>query len=82
MSGGSWNYAYSKIHEVAEQIEEDDVESLRENPLRFRLVVHLKELSELMHLIEWCDSGDKGADEWIKPAQEFFDRIKEAKNKC
>ena len=30
-----------------------------------------------MRLIEWCDSGDKGPDEWIEPAKKFFDRITE-----
>ena len=28
--------------------------------------------------IELCDSGDKAPDEWFQPAQEFFNRIKEA----
>ena len=82
MSGGSWNYAYSKIQQIAEEIEYEDNFYYTNHPLRSRLTKHLKELSELMRLIEWCDSGDKGPNEWIKPAQEFFDRIKESENKC
>ena len=82
MSGGSWNYAYSKILQIAEEIEEEDAENYRNHPLRGRLVSHLKELSELMHLIEWCDSGDKAPDEWFRPAQAFFNRIEEFENKC
>ena len=78
MSGGSWNYAYNRIHQIAEEIEEEDADHYRRHPLRGRLVSHLKELSELMHLIELCDSGDKAPDEWFQPAQEFFNRIKEA----
>ena len=77
MSGGSWNYAYSKIYQIAEEIAEEDVEYSMGHPLKSRLVNHLKELSELMRLIEWCDSGDKGIDEWIEPARKFFDRIAE-----
>ena len=82
MSGGSWNYAYSEILGIAENIEEEDAENYRKHPLRGELVSHLKELSKLMRLIEWCDSGDKGADEWIESAQKFFDRIAESENKC
>ena len=77
MSGGSWNYAHSRVFQTAEEIEEEDNENYRKHPLRGRLVNHLKELSVLMRLIEWCDSGDKGPDEWIEPAKKFFDRITE-----
>ena len=82
MSGGSWNYAYSRILQIAEEIEEEDAEYFREHPLRGRLVSHLKELSVLMRLMEWCDSGDKGPTEWVEPAKKFFDRIAESENKC
>ena len=82
MSGGSWDYAYDKISQIVEGIEEEDAYCNRQHPLKDRLVLHLKELAELMYLIEWCDSGDKGPDEWVEPAEKFFARITESENKC
>ncbi len=57
MSGGSYEYAYSKIDDLADSIK------ARESaltPLRRAFVEHLHLVSEAAHDIEWVDSGDCG----------------------
>lgn len=53
MSGGSWDYAYRKVEEVAER--------LLESPLyeRQEFGRHLMEVANALHEIEWVDSGDR-----------------------
>ena len=53
MSGGSYDYAYSKIEELADQIQ-------ALSPLRKAFKTHLRKVAEACHDIEWVDSGDKG----------------------
>lgn len=52
MSGGSWNYAYKKVEEMAEGLENS------EYPIRRQFAKHLKLVAEAMHDIEWVDSYD------------------------
>lgn len=54
MSGGSWDYAYSKFDDVADQL----VES--KNPLRKALGLQIRLIAKAMHDIEWVDSCDYG----------------------
>lgn len=53
MSGGSYDYAYSKIEDLAEAIRPT-------NPLRKAFKRHLKKVAEACHDIEWVDSCDSG----------------------
>ena len=48
------------------------MEGKRTSDLRQQLYVHMSELSELMRLIEWCDSGDLDPNLWINPARRFL----------
>lgn len=56
MSGGSYNYAFRHVDEMAESIETRH----RSTPLRRAFAEHLKLVGKAMHAIEWVDSGDYG----------------------
>ena len=55
MSGGSLEYAYSKLSYIA-----DDVERLATTPLQKAFVKHLRDVSKALHDLEWVFSGDYG----------------------
>lgn len=54
MSGGSYDYAYSKVDDMADSLLSD------KNPLRRAFAKHLKLVAAAMHDIEWVDSADYG----------------------
>jgi hypothetical protein len=54
MSGGSWNYLYSKVDDMAGTLARSD------DPLRRAFGEHLALVAEAMHDIEWVDSCDYG----------------------
>ena len=51
MSGGAYNYAYSRVEQMAHDIP-------RFSPLRRAFAEHLERVAEAMRALEWCDSGD------------------------
>jgi len=57
MSGGSYDYAFGKVVDMADSLSE--VKS-RNTPLRRAFAKHLRLVAEAMHDIEWVDSGDCG----------------------
>lgn len=76
MSGGSYDYAYAKVDEFANEV------ALTENlarpgcrsglirpDLRLRFIDHLRKVALAMRAIEWNDSGD-GDDQEIKLIKE------------
>lgn len=63
MSGGSWEYSYHKINEVADMLQEDG------DILRRAFGNHMKLIAVAMHDIEWSDSGDIGKDDWRTPVE-------------
>lgn len=66
MSGGHYDYAFHRVEEMAQAMEEG-LPNLPargpgiNRPLRRRVIAHLKDVAELMRALEWEDSGD-GAD--------------------
>lgn len=52
MSGGSWDYVYFKVEEVAERLQAEKC------PHRRVLGDSLKLYAKALHDIEWVDSGD------------------------
>jgi hypothetical protein len=63
MSGGSYNYAYNRVREFAEDLEQqsetrDLAPEVRD--LRGRFAEHLRLVAKAMHDIEWVDSADYG----------------------
>ena len=55
MSGGSYEYRYLQIDQLADDIKAEDGESER---LAFKQF--LKDIANVCHDIEWVDSGDYG----------------------
>lgn len=54
MSGGSWDYFYTRCEDAASQLENDS------SPLRRAFGAHLQLVAKAMHDIEWVDSSDMG----------------------
>jgi Mg/Co/Ni transporter MgtE len=52
MSGGSWDYCYHKIDEMADKM------SCQKEPLRRAFGEHLRNVAKAMHDVEWVDSCD------------------------
>jgi hypothetical protein len=55
MSGGSYDYCYTRVLDMAGSIRHKD-----KNPLRRAFAAHLRLVADAMHDIEWVDSGDYG----------------------
>lgn len=55
MSGGSYDYAYSKVEDMA-----DSLSNKNNSALRRAFAKHLKLVAKAMHDIEWVDSSDYG----------------------
>lgn len=55
MSGGSYNYAFRGVEEMAESLE-----SQRSTPERLAFAALLRRVARAMHDIEWVDSCDMG----------------------
>ena len=53
MSGGSYDYAYGKIEDLASDIRPT-------SPLRKAFKTHLRKVAKACHDIEWVDSSDCG----------------------
>jgi hypothetical protein len=51
MSGGSYNYAYGSVEDLAEEIRPT-------TPLRKAFKTHLRKVAQACHDIEWVDSYD------------------------
>jgi hypothetical protein len=52
MSGGSWNYMYRTLEEVADRLMSD------KKPLRRAFGEHVAKVANALHDVEWVDSGD------------------------
>lgn len=58
MSGGSWEYFYHKLDDVASRLQQDHA-----SPIRRAFGDHLAKCSKALHDIEWVDSCDYGKGE-------------------
>ena len=52
MSGGSWDYFYGRLEEVASRLQ------CERDPLRKAFGSHLQKCAKALHDIEWVDSCD------------------------
>jgi hypothetical protein len=66
MSGGSWDYVCYKISEAADELVRCG------DPLRAALGKHMQQLAEVMHDIEWADSGDSSPDYAVASIERFL----------
>ena len=69
MSGGTMDYAYSKVRMIAEQFLEGS-----EEPLRRVLATELFEIADVLKAIEWSDSGDTAPDEWKDHVRNYLEK--------
>lgn len=61
MSGGSHDYAYLKLNEIAKEFFPDPIDHLES---RKKVADILERLGVICHNIEWIDSGDYGDEDW------------------
>ncbi len=62
MSGGSYDYKYREIENLAEMLSPDKDEY---QPIRDRMAKALKQIVEQCHDLEWTDSADYGEEQWV-----------------
>lgn len=60
MSGGSWDYFYGRLEEVASRLQ------CERDPLRKAFGSHLQKCAKALHDIEWVDSCDCGPGDDVK----------------
>ena len=54
MSGGSWQYFYGQLEDIATRLQSE------RDPVRKAFGSHLQLCAKALHDIEWVDSGDYG----------------------
>lgn len=59
MSGGSMNYAFHHLNDMADYVEDKEIKDL------------LNDLSSLMHDLEWWQSGDYSSSDYYESLDEF-----------
>lgn len=59
MSGGSMNYAFHYLDDMAEYVKDKEIKDL------------MKDLAELMHDLEWWDSGDYSSSDYYETLDKF-----------
>lgn len=79
MSGGSYDYAYHRIEELADAILEhmrdpDCEHSSEARALRAQFADHLRLVAAAAHAIEWVDSGDYSPDDEIPAIEAALSR--------
>lgn len=72
MSGGSYNYKYQQIQELADMLSPQRGSF---QPIRDRMAKALREISQQCHDIEWIDSCDYGEDDW-PPIEKWLEEHK------
>ena len=67
MSGGSMDYLYIKVDEVADMLMHE------KSPARRAFGKHLKKVAHALHEIEWVDSGDSSSPDDINAIRDIFE---------
>lgn len=70
MSGGSHDYAYRKLENIAESFYQAP-EKIEHLELRKKVHDILQIVAKACHIIEWIDSGDYGESEWAEVKKEL-----------
>lgn len=65
MSGGSHDYAYSRLEDIAASfwVEREPIE---QEEARKKVADILRHMAKICHDIEWIDSCDYGKEDWAK----------------
>ena len=66
MSGGSWDYEYQRIEELADSLRQQQC------PYRRAMAERVRLLAQAMHDIEWVDSCDWSKGEELKAIKAFL----------
>lgn len=69
MSGGAYNYAFLRIEELANEIEDNNI-----HRAKFKKILLL--VAEAARAVEWNDSGDWGIEKEEKALKELYDCLK------
>ena len=73
MSGGSLDYAYEKLNDVASDVRSSAGYREHNYPeLRLAMAEHLEKMAKVVHAIEWSDSGDWKRDAWVPYAEQYI----------
>jgi hypothetical protein len=67
MSGGSWDYSYSRVQDIGERL------SVSKEPERRAMAKSVLLLSVAMKAIEWVDSGDSCEGDDLKAIRAYLD---------
>ena len=59
MSGGSYNYVFSRVREGADYTQDKEIKAL------------IVDLADLLHDEEWFESGDYGKQEYVESLKAF-----------
>jgi hypothetical protein len=62
MSGGSYDYAYARVQDMASSMLNRDA-----SPLRVAFARHLKKVADAMQAVEWVDSCDSARGDEDEP---------------
>lgn len=73
MSGGSYDYAYSKLDDLAGRIKS----RARGNALRLAFAHKLSKMAEAAKAIEWHDSGDWGEEDELEALRAVLEPVEE-----
>lgn len=68
MSGGSLDYAYQRVRDLAEAIERQ-----AEKPEHHAFAAHLHKVAEAAKALEWVWSGDRAPGDEIEPIKAVLD---------
>ncbi|HEX2879498.1 MAG TPA: hypothetical protein VHO25_08165 [Polyangiaceae bacterium] len=69
MSGGSYDYAYRKIEDLADEI---GTNHLPTKAVREAFKAHLRKVAEAARAIEWVDSSDYARGDEVGPIREVI----------
>lgn len=73
MSGGSYDYLYCRVEDMADRIVQAG-----DTPERRRFAEHLRRVANAMHAIEWVDSCDLGRGDENAAIRAVFDPAENA----
>lgn len=62
MSGGAYDYGYSRLEIYEGRMKDPEMEEL------------LKDFREILHSLEWCDSGDTGESDYRADVKRFKEK--------
>ena len=81
MSGGAFNYQESRLADIADELEDEinnyGYDALTDNQKKklARLATHLRELKEVLRIVDYSFSGDKQYDAWEEECKEFLETL-------